>query len=420
MPVPPSRTEPPASRARPLIPGWLAFIAVALVAVNLRPGASSVGPVLAELEAGLGMPPPVTGLLTALPTLCFALVGTVAVVLARRVGTNTTIFAAVAAIAVGLIARPLIDSVPLFLALSVVAFAGMALGNILVPAFIKQQGGARVAMLTTVYTTGIGLGSALPILVGGLIVAGVGWRFTIELWGLVAASALVPWLLVLVVGRRGRATVAVDASAPAPLPASAAIVRSPKAVALAIFFGVQSTQAYVQFGWLPQIYRDAGLSTENAALSTAILAGFGILGGLVMSPLVARAGRMWPYVIAMGLLLVAGYLGILFAPLAAPWLWSSLLGLSGFAFPTALALITARSRHPRTTARLSGFTQSVGYLLATAGPLGVGVLRDATGSWALPVWILLGLAGVLTASGLVAARPGFVDDELHSRVRRRD
>ena len=60
--------------------------AVVLVSVNLRPGASSLGPVLQELRTGLGMSAAVAGAVTGLPGLVFGVVGAVSVVFARRVG----------------------------------------------------------------------------------------------------------------------------------------------------------------------------------------------------------------------------------------------------------------------------------------------------------------------------------------------
>ena len=88
------------------------------------------------------------------------------------------------------------------------------------------------------------------------------------------------------------------------------------------------------------------------------------------------------------------------------------LGIAGFAFPTGISLITARTRHPAVTARLSGFVQPLGYLLAALGPFGVGLVHEATDGWSL-VLVLLALTSVpLTLAGLRVARPAYVDDEI--------
>jgi CP family cyanate transporter-like MFS transporter len=189
-------------------------------------------------------------------------------------------------------------------------------------------------------------------------------------------------------------------------------MHSPTAIALTVLFGVQSMHAYVQFGWLPQIYRDAGLSASSAGALQALLSGVGIAGALLMPTVIARNHGLRPLGMSFGILLTLGYAGLLVAPATVPWLWALLLGFSGLAFPTAIALITARTRHPSVTAQLSGFVQPVGYALAALGPFLVGLLHDATGDWDL-VLVLLALTGVpLALAGLRVARQTFVDDEI--------
>ncbi|MCC3273447.1 MFS transporter [Arthrobacter zhangbolii] len=396
-------------RGRPL-PFWMVLLAVILVAVNLRPGASSVGPVLAELQAALGLDATAAGVLTALPGLTFAAVGAFAVALSRRTGINGAVVLALGVVAAGLLVRAVVGTAVLFMLLTVLAFAGMAIGNILVPAFIKRHGGRRLPLLNSVYGTSLALGATLPLLFGGVL-AGTGpqgWRLSLGIWGAVALLAFIPWVFLM--WRAGR-----DPVATARRTRTGAKMRSSRiAVALSIFFGVQSMHAYVQFGWAAQIYRDAGLGQGQAALMAAIIAGLGIPGGLLMPVLVARSPRLRSYIVGLGICMVAGYSGLLLAPDTLPWLWAVCLGVGGFAFPTALALITARSREPQVTARLSGFIQPVGYLLAAMGPFAIGALHDISGSWTLPLALLIASAAVMVGAGIIAAAPGYVDDELAS------
>ncbi|MCQ2001348.1 MFS transporter [Arthrobacter zhaoxinii] len=399
-------------RGHPL-PFWLVGSAVVLVALNLRPGASSVGPVLAELQAGLGLDATAAGVLTALPGLAFAAVGALAVALSRKTGINGSIALALAAAAAGLLVRSFVDSAALFLVLTVLAFAGMAVGNILVPAFIKRHGGRHLPVLNSVYGTTLALGATLPLLFGGLL-AGTGpegWRLSLGLWGAVALAAFIFWAVLAL--RTGR-----DPVAAAGGTRTRTRMRSSRtAVALSLFFGVQSMHAYVQFGWAAQIYRDAGLEQATAGVMAAIIAGLGIPGGLIMPVLVARSPRLRTYIVGLGTCMAAGYSGLLLAADTLPWLWAVFLGVGGFAFPTALALITARSREPRVTAQLSGFIQPVGYLLAAMGPFAIGTLHDVSGSWTLPLALLIASAVVMVGAGIRAAAPRFVDDELEAAKR---
>ena len=401
---------------------WAAAAAVILVAVNLRPGATSVGPVLAELRSALGMGSTLAGVLTALPGLTFAVVGALAVALSRRAGINGTIAAGVAAIAAGLLLRSVVDSPVAFLLLSFLAFAGMAVGNILVPAFIKRHGGTRTALLNSVYGTALAVGATVPLLIAAPLAASGqdGWQISIRVWGAAALVAAVPWTVIAFRGRRLPAADAAEegddgsaaADGPEAVQGRLRMTSSVTAVALCLYFGVQSMNAYVQFGWVAQIYRDAGLSQSQAGAMMAIIASLGIPGGLIMPTLVARAPGLRVYVGVLAAATGAGYLGLLLVPESTPWLWALLLGLGGFAFPTALALITGRSRDPRVTAELSGFCQPVGYLLAAAGPFAIGALHEATDSWTIPLAILAGSSLVMAIAGIVASAPRYVDDQL--------
>lgn len=404
MPTSPSR--------RPGTFAWFAVAAVVLLSVNLRPGATSIGPVLAEITHDLGMTDTVAGVLTALPGLSFAVFGSLAVWLAVRLSLTGALTVGVFAVAAGLLGRSFAGDSWSFLALSVVAFGGMALGNILVPSFIKRHFPVRTSLVTALYASGLAGGATLASLASAPLAHSLpgGWRASTGMWGVSAAAALGCWIpLALRERRHRRSGVSLPRAAPGSL---WRVARSPKAVALAIFFGTQSMQAYVQFGWVAQMFRDAGLSQASAGILASVIVAFGIPEGLLMPGLVARVRDPRWLPVAFGALLLAGYLGILFAPLAAPLLWALLLGLSGAAFPTAIALITARSRDPRVTAQLSGFTQSIGYVLAALGPFAVGAFYDLTGGWTVPLVLLTGTSLIMAGAGWIAASPGYVDDEL--------
>lgn len=387
----------------------LIVIGVALISVNLRPGATSIGPLLEEIRTGFGLGSTLTGVLTALPGFAFAVAGGAAVALARRVGLSKGITLGVAAMVFALIARVLTDSAPLFLVLTALALAGMGLGNVLVPAWIKthsRDGGVR---LMTIYSMGLTVGGALgPLFAAPLARMAPGqWRGALGLWGIIALAALIPWVIISAKDRMHRRT-----STSAPL--TVRMRHSPTAIALTALFGIQSMNAYIQFGWVPQIYRDAGLSATAAGTFIAIIAGLGILGGLLMPTVISRSRDLSVWMVAFGVFAAAGYLGLLVAPATVPWLWAMLLGVSGFAFPTAIALITARSRDPRITAQLSGFVQPVGYLLAGIGPFAVGALHAATGGWTLVLLLLMTSGLGITLAGLRVAKQVYVDDELES------
>ncbi len=390
-----------------VLPFAVLVAAVVLVSINLRPGASSPGALLEEVRDGLGMSAGVAGAMTGLPGLCFGVVGALAVGFARRVGMTAGIAIGIAAAAVGLLLRVTTDSVPVFLLLTVVALSGMAVCNVLVPAWVKAHG--HTVVLMTVYGTGLVVGATIAsFATAPLSGAFDSWRAGLGAWGLLVAAALPLWAWLALRERRAPSEREVSADA-AP---SGRIAHSPTAVALTVLFGVQSMHAYVQFGWVPTIYRDAGLSAAAAGALQGLLSAVGIIGALAMPTVISRGRGLRPLMVSFGVALALGYVGLLLAPATVPWLWALLLGFSGLAFPTAISLITARTRHPSVTAQLSGFVQPIGYAFAAVGPFAVGLVHDATGGWSLILVLLAFTAVPLTLAGLRVARPSYVDDEI--------
>ncbi|AXK46905.1 MFS transporter [Brachybacterium saurashtrense] len=400
-------TTSSAPRTRPL--GLLLLIvAVLVLSLNLRPGATSVGPLMEQVVTSYGQGAIASGLLTALPPLAFGAMGLLAVPIARRFGLTGTIVAAFVLVALGLLLRPLAGSFTLFVALSGLALLGPALGNVVVPAWIKLHGGARTVGLMTLYSVVLALGgsagSALAVpMAGG---AAQGWRDSLQVWGLVVVVPVVVWAVVLT--RTGHDF----PPAPPRGELGGSLLRSPTAVALTLMFSLQSLNAYTQFGMLPQILTEAGISPARAGALVAVIAGWGLVGGLVMPTVIARMPGLRWLVAGFGVLTATGYLGLLLAPTVSPLLWACVLGVGGFAFPTAIALLPARTRSPLVTARLSGTVQPVGYLLAALGPVAAGALLGATGSSAAVLWFLAGTGALLAVAGYRASLPRLVDQEI--------
>lgn len=400
------------------LPVMLMVVAAVVTAASLRPGATSIGPVLPEVTAGLGISPTTAGILTALPGLSFAFVGMSANWFTTWTGVVGSLVLASGLSTTGLLVRVLTDDGLVFIIMSAIALGGMAIGNVVLPAFIKSEFPRRAAQMATAYTTFLAVGSTLPIFVAPglanmgdrMFGAGEGWRLALGAWTFVSAVALLTWLTLLFTQKRFR-TVSDTNSKSTKAPS---MWRSPTAVALMFFFGLQSMQAYIQFGWLPLALRDGGLTTGTAATLLAVVSLGGIPGGLLMPIVVARRRHLKKFVYGIGALQIIGYLGIGFAPTMAPWFWALSLSLAGFAFPTALALIIERTRNPEVTARVSGFAQPVGYLLAGGGPFLIGVLYELLGGWKIIMVLLAAMAIPQAIAGLVAIRPRYVDDHLDS------
>ena len=377
----------------------IAVVAILLAAVNLRLAVTSVGPVLAEIRSGLGMSGTVAGLLTSLPVVCFASVGFAAPRLARRFGAAAVVASGLVVLALGLAIRPYAPSTLTFVLFSGVALGGIAVVNVLLPMIVKERFASRTGMMTGLYSLSLNLGAAVAA--GATVPLTVAlnddWRLGLATWAVLAVLAVPPWLAL----SRDRAPVTLgDQPPPPPL----RVIREPVAWALAVYFGMQSTSAYVIIGWLPQIYRDAGLTAETAGVLFAVTSFLGVPLGFVVTTYAGRVRSQSLIALGLGVAGIAGYGGLWLDPAAAPWIWAILLGIGNCAFPLVLTMITLRGRTPATVVRLSAFGQGVGYLIAIPGPILVGVLHDATHGWRLPLTLMVAPMIPQVIAGVQAGR----------------
>ncbi|MEX2324305.1 MAG: MFS transporter [Nitriliruptoraceae bacterium] len=394
-----------------------------LTALNLRAAVTSVGALLRDMQFALGMSDTLAGLLTALPVVAFGVFGLLTARMTRKVGPTTGLVVALVLITVGLAVRAIAPTVGWLLVTTMLSLVGIAVGNVLVPVMVKAWFPNHVGRVTGWYSMALLLGTALPATVSVPLADLLGgWRWGLGFWALPAGLALLPWLLIFRgSGRVSAPTVDMTSEVVrdrhrAQALAARAIGRlvrgNPKTWALAVLFGLQSLEAYVAMGWLSAIFQDAGIAASRAGLLLGITMVIGAPIALIVPGLAARHPDQRPWIAGMVACSVVGYLGLLLSPGRLSLLWAVLLGVGLGAFPLALLLIGLRAVTGPGTSALSSSVQGVGYLIAVAGPLGVGVLRDVTGSWDVPLAVLLALLVPKLGAGLIAGKPGYVDQDV--------
>ncbi|MFG2124785.1 CynX/NimT family MFS transporter [Streptomyces sp. NPDC048710] len=427
-----TRTEPSSAergtttaagtRRTPPTRAWatrLVVVGIVLSALNLRPAITSLGALLEEVRDGLGMSGSVAGLLTSVPPLCFAVFGITAPRLARRFGPAAVVCAGMAAITAGLLIRPYAGGTAGFLAASALTLMGIAVSNVLMPVIVKRWFPDRVGSMTGLYSMALALGTsvAAAVTVPLTDALGGGWQSGLAVWAALAAAAVLPWLPLV----RGRGTEHAPGRAHEPVRAAQdqqaplRITRSRTAWALAVFFGLQATAAYITMGWMAQIFRDSGVPAGTAGLLLAVTMVMGVPLAFVIPRVATRLPHQGPIVLLLGVCGLAGYAGLYFAPAAGAWAWAVLLGVSNCAFPLALTMVGMRARTGPGVVQLSAFAQSTGYLISIPGPLLVGVLYQQSGGWGVPIALMAGLMLPQMAVGFLAGRDRIVEDEAAAR-----
>lgn len=385
----------------------LVLVGLVVLSFNLRPTAVSVGPVLAEVRDSFSMSGPAAGLLTSLPVIAFAVFGALAPTAARAIGVHRVTLTAIGASIAGLAGRAATDSEMVFLLLSLLALGGMAMANVLLPSLVKLHFPDRIGQVTAIYTTALAIGlTAALVLTVPISHAFDSWRAGLGAWAALAVLAAVPWISLIAHDRHLERT-------PSTI-TFAAVARTPLGLAMALFFGLQSLQAYAIFGWFAQLWRDSGYSAGVAGLLAGVVAGTSIPLSLWLPNVLARSADPRRVLFAVIAAYPVGYAGLMVAPHSLAPLWAVLVGIGTVTFPLILTLVGLRARSAEGTAALSAFTQSVGYLVAAIGPFLVGVVHDASGGWNLPLLMLLVLALPLFALAAYVGRVRYVEDQLHA------
>lgn len=404
--------ELPPNRTKPLLGSLALAVAIAAVAVNLRPAVTSLSSVLDAIHASLGVSAAWSSAVTALPSLCFAAAGALAPRLNRTLGMARAVALAMAVLAVGAAVRGL-GGPAVVLAGTFLAAAGIAIGNVLLPVVVKESFPLRLGLMTGVYTAMLQGGGSLGASITPALVPLLGdWRGALGAWAVAAAIALVLWLLAAR-HRGGSPAAVVPDGAPADIRADISarpksLLRSPVAWHVTILFGLQSFLAYAVMGWLPQVFIDTGMARQPAGLLLGLCAIVAVPLSMIVPPLAARQRSQSWWVAGLASVGLLGIFGLIFAPAAAPVLWSVLLGVGMSVFSLVLTLISLRTKGSADTARLSAMAQSIGYLISAAGPFLFGLLHSATGGWTVP-WVMLLVTVVLQlVFGVLAGRPRYV------------
>jgi CP family cyanate transporter-like MFS transporter len=369
-------------------------LALMLVAFNLRPALSTVGPLLATIRESTGLSAGGAAILTTLPVLCLGIACALAAPLIRRIGPDLAVLVGATILAAGLTLRGLGGLGPLFVGTALAA-VGIGLDNVLLPALVKRDFSGSGGLMTGLYTMTLclgaaaGAGAAVPVehALGG------GWPSALAIWALPALVAAFLWIPF---ARRTASTRA---------PSAGRLLRDPLAWWVTGFMGLQSSLAYTLFGWLPLLLQARGLSALDAGLYASLMTLIQAPGALITAMLAARARDQRAWIVAIPGLTAASFLVLAFGPEALRIPAACALGFGiGGCFGLGLTLIVLRAADAASAAGLSAMAQGIGYTGACLGPLAFGLAHEATGGWGLAGGLFVTIAVVAILVGQAAGR----------------
>jgi CP family cyanate transporter-like MFS transporter len=379
-------------------PGW-SVAGMLLLAFNLRPAVTSISPFLSQIRQDLGLSGVAVSLLTTLPVVCLGLFGPLAPPLARRFGTESVLLAALLGIVLGVVVRGF-GTIPLYCGTLIIG-ASMSLLGVLSPVVIKRDFPRHIGLMMGLYAMLISLGAALSTATAVPLERslGGGWQMALMFWALPALIAAIVFIPQLFRYAKARGVASAKARG---------LLADPLAWQVAGFFALVAALAYAVFSWGPTMLVARGLDPAAAGFTMSISYIAQMVTGFSAPIIAGRQRDQRLIAVVLVLLTFAGLMGFVFAPAWSLMGFSIVLGLGqGGAFGLALSLIVLRAGSPHVAAQLSGFVQSIGYVVGgLLGPLAVGLIHDWSGSWSVVAvfYAVVGFATLLLALGAGRAR----------------
>jgi CP family cyanate transporter-like MFS transporter len=385
------------------------LVAVCLVAANMRPAITGLGPLLDQIGADTGMSVSALGVLAAVPLVAWALFSPLAHELSRRFGQPRVLMWSLLVLLAGTLVRSIPGPVVSLWVGTAIIGIGIAIINVLMPAVVKREFPSHVAAVTAAYTAllaGLGaVSSGVVVPISHIEIGGdpAGWRFAL----LVTGAALLPFAIAAWWWAHRVAAQAHDRAA-APR-GRTGIWADPVAWLVAVYMGLQASMFYMFVTWLAPLSMSIGRSEVVAGIDVMVYQLFSLAGCLLL-PLILRGGlERWAPALIPSLAIV-GVAGLMIAP-DAVLLWASLIGLTGGAtLAMSLTLMAQRARDHDASTALSGMSQSVGYVIAAIGPVAFGTLHSLTGDWIASLALVLVVLAALTVVGVFAGRNRYVLD----------
>jgi CP family cyanate transporter-like MFS transporter len=364
------------------------LLALILAAINLRPGITSLAPLIERIAEELALNRSLISLTTALPVLCMGLLAPFAPRLAMRLGLERTIALCMAVIAVALLLRAVGSDSAILIGSAVLLGAAIAVAGPLLSGFIKRHFAGRIGSVVGWYSLSMAIGGA-----GGAVLTvpatqwlGDNWTYGLAIWGLPAVVGLLLWLCL-----PNRAESESEGGGMG-LP-----WRQPRAWLISAFFAIQAGLFYALATWAVARYHEAGLSLmhSNSLFSVSML--MGLPSSFLLPWLAQRFNNRYMLLVGCGLLSSVSLAMITFQPSVMPELWAVTIGFGlGGSFALSLVLPLYEASSPLAVSRWTAMMLCTGYCIACLTPVLTGLARDLAGNYQLPFMVLTGLAVLMT------------------------
>lgn len=381
----------------------LLFVGIILIALNLRPALASLGPLIDDIREETGLSHFMLGLLTTIPLLAFGIVSMFAPVFTKIFGFGKVLFAALLLLSIGIFIRSISWLPALYIGTILLGIA-IAFGNVLLPSLTKRNFPNQAGLVTSLYSGAMGIGASVA---AGISVPlayhyHLKWQGSLRIWMILSIIALIFWIPQIWKLKRVNSSRKI-------MKAMRNMMQQKLAWNVALFMGLQSFTFYVILAWLPDLLISRGFDNESSGWLLSLSQATGIIGSMLIPILAGKKPDQRWLVIILIILEILGFIGLLIPGIGLEWLWVALIGfVLGGCFGLALLFIVLRASTTETAIELSGMAQSIGYFVASSGPILMGILFDFTQNWNYPIVFLIIISLVKLSMGLEAGKNAMV------------
>lgn len=354
---------------------WLFVLGIVCISFTMRSPITSVGPIIDLLKEQLHISNVIAGFITTIPLLAFAIVSPIVPKIARKYGIERALFLSLFILAIGVILRSTGSSIALYSG-TVLIGIGIAFSNVLMPSILKLRFPLQIGLLTGIFTVAMNVTASIAAGVSYPIASSAfGWQGALGIWLVFIVIAIAVWF-------PQTRTVSHQQTQQTGQSPAKKIWQYPLTWALTFAMGLQSFLFYTTASWIPSMLIEQGMQPSAAGIMFSIMQLSQIPMTFLIPILAGRTNDQRKIVVFFTILYMIGFGGLLLEWTNATIIWMILLGLAGGAsFGMCMMFFSVRARNAYEAAELSGFGQSLGYVLAATGPVLYGFVHDQAGSF---------------------------------------
>ncbi|MBQ0138399.1 MAG: MFS transporter [Kurthia sp.] len=384
---------------------WLLTLGIVFIALTLRSPLTSVGPIINDIKNSLHISSVAAGFITTIPLLAFAVVSPMAPIISRKISIERTLFISMIILAFGIALRSIGNTSMLFLGTLLIGI-GIAFGNVLLPSLIKLKFPLQVGLLTAIYTMSMNTSASIAAGVSyPLSTLSFGWQGSLGIWIIFAIIALGIWIPQI------KTKKILDEVPLTSIHEKKPMWRFPLAWVIMIAMGFQSMIFYTTAAWFPEMFKNQGLTSSEAGFMFSIMQISQIPMTFITPIIAGKLKDQRIIIVIFALFYIVGFGGLLMGWTDLSVLWMILLGFAGGAsFSMCMMFFSLRAKDSFEAADLSGFSQSLGYLIAAVGPVLYGYLYDKTQSFNSANIMYIFAVTVSLVASYIAAKDRFVTD----------